>query len=231
MKHLRFDYDVALVQTSFAGSSLPTAGGALDCHLNALQLSARAAYGAELRRQIEEKEREKKANKGVGHQQQLQHPQSYEQAHYSRNRYEFERARVAGGGNASGMDALQRPAVGGSLLPPLNMGPPPSNGRNVWNRPMQQHDQQMQQQQQQQPVFRAKNEITAPGKSHLQPSFYIQKQLSKPLKKNCPLFHISPQIVMTGTQANMMLQRRMRGGGSSRNTGWMLVLNVGCGSF
>ena len=147
MKQLRFDYDVALVQTSFAGASLPTAGGALDCHLNALQLSARAAYGVELRRQIEEKEREKKANKGVGHQQQLQHSQSYEQAHYSRNRYEFERARVAGGGNAFGMDALQRPAVGGSLLPPLNMGPPPSNGSNVWNRPVQQHYQQMQQQQ------------------------------------------------------------------------------------
>jgi hypothetical protein len=185
MKQLRFDYDVALVQTSFAGASLPTAGGAVDCHLNALQLSARAAYGAELRRQIEEKEREKKANKGVSQQQPLQHPQIYEQAHYSRNRYEFERARVAGGGNAFGMDALQRPAVGGSLLPPLNMGPPPSNGSNVWNRPMQQHDEQMQQQQ---PVFRAKNEITAPGKSHLQPAFYIQKQLSKLLKNNCPLF-------------------------------------------
>ena len=190
MKQLRFDYDVALVQTSFAGASLPTAGGALDCHLNALQLSARAAYGAELRRQIEEKEREKKANKGVGQQQPLQHPQSYEQAHYSRNRYEFERARVAGGGNAFGMDVLQRPAVGGSLLPPLNMGPPPSNGSNVWNRPMQQHDQQMQQQQQQQqPVFRAKNEITAPGKSHVQPSLYImRKQLSKLLQNKCPLF-------------------------------------------
>jgi hypothetical protein len=108
MKQLRFDYDVALVQTFFAGASLPTAGGDLDCHLNDLQVSARAAYGVELRRQIEEKEREKKANKGVGHQQQLQHSQSYEQAHYSRNRYEFERARVAGGGGGGGQNRNKR---------------------------------------------------------------------------------------------------------------------------
>jgi hypothetical protein len=126
-----------------------------------LQLSARAAYGAELRRQIDEKDREKKAKKGIGQQQQSHNFQILEQGVFSRNRYEFERARVAGGTGGFGLDPFQRPAAGGSVLPPLNMDPVPSNVENIWNRPT--HPQALQKQQQQE--VRARNEITAPGRT------------------------------------------------------------------
>lgn len=82
---------------------------------------------------------------------------SVEHGVYSRNRYEFERARVAGGGFGFGVDTLQRSVASGSVLPPLNMEPAHSNADNIWNRPAVQK--------QQQQDFRAKNEITAPGKS------------------------------------------------------------------
>lgn len=120
------------------------------------QLSARAAYGAELRRQIDEKEREKRMKKVFGQPLQSQSNHSVEHGVYSRNRYEFERARVAGGSFGFGTEALQRSAANGSVLPPLNMDPAYSNADNIWNRPAVQR--------QQQPDFRAKNEITAPGK-------------------------------------------------------------------
>jgi hypothetical protein len=122
-----------------------------------LQLSARAAYGAELRRQIDEKDREKRMKKDSGQPPQSRSNHSVEHGVYSRNRYEFERARVAGGSFGFGVDALQRPVASGSVLPPLNMDPAHSNADNIWNRPAVQR--------QQQPDFRAKNEITAPGKS------------------------------------------------------------------
>ncbi len=121
------------------------------------QLSARAAYGAELRRQIDEKEREKKAKRGTVQQQQNQSAQNSEQGIYSRHRYEFERARIAGGG--IGVDAVQRLLAGSAILPPLNVDN--SHVDNIWNRSALQQDQRRQQLQ---PEFRAKNEITAPGK-------------------------------------------------------------------
>jgi hypothetical protein len=67
---------------------------------------------------------------------------------------------MAGGGRVIGTDAVQRTVAGSSALPPLNMDN--SHVDNIWNRPALQQDQRRQQQQ---PDFRAKNEITAPGKT------------------------------------------------------------------
>jgi len=79
-------------------------------------------HGAELRRQIDEKEREKKAKRGFVQQQQNQNVQNLEQGIYSRNRYEFERARIAGGYRAIGMDAAQRSVAGSSHSSSLEYG-------------------------------------------------------------------------------------------------------------
>jgi hypothetical protein len=104
-------------------------------------LSARAAYGAELRRQIEEKERDKKLKRGLGKQIQYQNSQGFENELFGKNQHE--RTRVAAGLSGQGSNNL--------VLPPLNM----------LSRPEQLHEQQRQYQQ---PEFRARNEITAPGK-------------------------------------------------------------------
>lgn len=130
-------------------------------------MSARAAYGEELRRQIEAKEREKKAKKGVLQHQQHQSSNGIEQGMYSRNRFEFERARNAGGGanSVSNSDAL----------PPLGIPNALSRVDNIWNRPIQALENQKQMQQQD---FRAKNEITAPGKHFFNPNAHIRQTMT-----------------------------------------------------
>jgi hypothetical protein len=176
-----------------------------------LQLSARAAYGAELRRQIEEKDREKKAKKGIGQQQQGHNSQILEQGVFSRNRYEFERARVAGGMGGFGIDNFQRPAAGGSVLPPLNMDPIHSNVENIWNRPTQPQTLQRQQQQD----VRARNEITAPGTKR--PSSNRNNPMRMRLRKRCCLLYFL--CVVTLVQASMISRRKMNASASSKNTG------------
>jgi hypothetical protein len=74
-------------------------------------LSARAAYGAELRRQIEEKERDKKLKRGLGKQIQYQNSQGFENELFGKNQHE--RTRVAAGLSGQGSNNL--------VLPPLNM--------------------------------------------------------------------------------------------------------------
>jgi hypothetical protein len=123
-----------------------------------LQLSARAAYGEELRRQIEEKDREKKAKKGTVQHQQNQSSHMVEQGMYSRNRHEFERARNSGGSNVA-TGAFQYPTTGSAVLPPLAGA---ARADNIWNRSIQLQDNPKEYQHSD---FRAKNEITAPGES------------------------------------------------------------------
>jgi RNA:NAD 2'-phosphotransferase (TPT1/KptA family) len=124
-----------------------------------LQLSARAAYGEELRKQIEEKEREKKAKKGMVQNQQNQSSRLVEQGMYSRNRLEFERARISGGMDNS-MGAFQYPVTSSAVLPVLVSGTVPTRVEKIWNHSIQPQENSKQHQQ---TDFRAKNEITAPG--------------------------------------------------------------------
>ncbi len=173
------------------------------------QLSARAAYGAELRRQIEEKDREKKAKRGIGQQQQNQHSQSVDQGIFSKNRYEFERARMAGGTNSLGLDALQRPAAGNMVLPPLNTDTKSYNVDNIWNR----SSQPQAAQRQHPPDFRSRNEITAPGKLSACKCAFAR------LISMVPWMMFLCMEIVTCMQASMMLQLKMNGSASSRNTG------------
>ncbi len=177
-----------------------------------MQLSARAAYGEELRRQIEEKEREKKAKKGTVQHQQIQSSHLVEQGMYSRNRHEFERARNAGGSNAA-TGAFQYPATGSAVLPPLASGAGAARADNFWNRAIQQQDNPKQYQQSD---FRAKNEITAPGElynallhvgTNLWHLGYIWQVFLVSIFINAPL------------QASTTPQLKTSGNGSSRSTG------------
>ena len=113
------------------------------------------------------------------------------------------------------MDAVQRPVAGSSILPPLKMDN--SHVDNIWNRPALQQDQRRQQLQ---PDFRAKNEITAPGKT----LNWVQSLIS-----NHSINHLQQHKAfclddlcsdgVRNLQGSTMLQPKMKESDSSRNTG------------